>query len=32
MVIAFWDGKSKGTLSTINHAKKTKTPVKIIQF
>ena len=29
-VIAFWNGESYGTLSTINHAKKTDKPVTII--
>lgn len=29
-VIAFWDGKSKGTLSVINYCKKTDTPCTII--
>ncbi len=29
-VIAFWDGKSKGTLSVINYCKKTNTPYTII--
>ena len=31
-VLAFWDGKSKGTLFTIEHAKKTGKPVTIIRF
>ncbi len=30
-VIAFWDGKSKGTLSVIKYCEKTKTPCKIIK-
>ena len=29
-VIAFWDGNSKGTLSTIKYAEKTKKPCEII--
>ncbi len=29
-VIAFWDEKSKGTLSVINYCKQTNTPCKII--
>ena len=29
-VIAFWNGESYGTLSTINHAKKTGKPVTIV--
>ena len=29
-VIAFWDGKSKGTLSVIKYAEKSKKPCKII--
>ena len=31
-VLAFWDGKSKGTLSVIRHCEKTKKPCKIILF
>lgn len=31
-VIAFWDGSSKGTLSSINHAKKNGKPTIIIQY
>jgi predicted Rossmann fold nucleotide-binding protein DprA/Smf involved in DNA uptake len=31
-VIAFWDGKSKGTLHSINHAKKTGKEVVCIYF
>ena len=29
-VIAFWDGKSKGTRSVIDYCEKTKTPCKVI--
>ena len=29
-VLVFWDGKSKGTLSVIKYAEKSKTPCKII--
>ena len=29
-IIAFWDGKSKGTLSVIKYAEKTGTPCEII--
>jgi len=32
MVLAFWDGKSKGTLFTIKHAEKIGKPTKIIKF
>lgn len=31
-VLAFWDGKSRGTLHAITHAKKTNTPLRIIHF
>jgi len=31
-ILAFWDGKSKGTLFTIEHAKKIGKPVTIIRF
>ena len=31
-VIAFWNGQSKGTLSTINHAKKLGKPVSIVTY
>lgn len=31
-VIAFWDGKSKGTLSSINIAKKQKKGIRIVTF
>jgi len=31
-VIAFWDGQSKGTLNSINHAKKMKKELFIIRF
>lgn len=31
-LIAFWDGKSKGTLDTINKTKKLNKEVKIISF
>lgn len=30
--IAFWDGKSKGTLSSIKFAEKKGIPIKIINF
>lgn len=30
MVLAFWDGKSKGTISTVNYAKKTSKPFHIV--
>jgi len=29
-IIAFWDGKSKGTLSVIEYAKKTGKPCEIV--
>lgn len=29
-VIAFWDGKSKGTLSVIKYAEKTKKPCDVV--
>ena len=29
-IVAFWDGKSKGTLSVIKYAEKTKKPCEII--
>lgn len=32
MVLAFWDGKSKGTQDTINKAKKAKKPTLIVYF
>lgn len=32
IVLAFWDGKSKGTQDTINKAKKAKKPTFIIYF
>ena len=32
MVLAFWDGKSKGTKSTIDYARETGKPIKIIHF
>jgi len=32
MVLAFWDGKSKGTQDTINKAKKAKKPTFIVYF
>ncbi len=32
MVLAFWDGKSKGTQDTINKAKKAKKPTVIVYF
>lgn len=31
-VVAFWDGKSKGTLSSINLAKKLNKELEIIKF
>ena len=31
-VLAFWDGKSKGTKFTIDYARKTNKPVKIIHI
>ena len=31
-VLAIWDGQSKGTLYTINYAKKSGKPVKIIEM
>jgi hypothetical protein len=31
-VIAFWDGKSRGTLSVINYCKKIGKPCKIIRM
>ena len=32
MVLAFWDGKSKGTQDTINKAKKAKKPTVIVYY
>lgn len=32
MLIAFWDGKSKGTLYTINKAKDKQIPIRIINI
>ncbi len=32
MVIAFWDGQSRGTKNSIDYANKTNKPVKIINF
>ena len=32
LVVAFWDGKSKGTKNTINTAKSLGIPVEIIHF
>ena len=32
MVLAFWDGKSRGTADTIEKAKKTKKPTFIVYF
>jgi hypothetical protein len=32
MVLAFWDGKSKGTQDTINKAKKAKKPTFIVYY
>lgn len=31
-LVAFWDGKSRGTLNSINHAKKQNKTVVIIDF
>ena len=31
-VLVIWDGKSKGTLSTINYAKEAKKEIKIVQI
>ena len=31
-VIAFWDGQSRGTLNSINHAKKQKKLIHLIHF
>lgn len=31
-VIAFWDGKSRGTLSVINYCKKTGKPCRVIRM
>lgn len=31
-VVAFWDGKSKGTQDTINRAKKAKIPTLIVYY
>ena len=32
MVLAFWDGASKGTLSVIHYCEKTNTPCQIIRI
>jgi len=32
IVLAFWDGKSKGTQDTINKAKKAKKPTFVVYF
>lgn len=32
MVLAFWDGKSKGTQDSINRAKKQNKPLKVFEF
>lgn len=32
MTVAFWDGKSRGTLSTITITKKAGKPVNVIRF
>lgn len=32
MVIAFWDGKSRGTKSVIEYCKQTETPCRIIEM
>ena len=31
-ILVIWDGKSKGTLSTINYAKKIEKKIKIVQI
>jgi predicted Rossmann fold nucleotide-binding protein DprA/Smf involved in DNA uptake len=31
-VIAFWDGKSRGTLDSINKARKQGKPIKIVNY
>lgn len=31
-VLAFWDGKSKGTLFTINYAKEQNIPVNVVEI
>ena len=31
-ILVIWDGKSKGTLSTINYAKKIKKEINIVQI
>jgi len=31
-ILAFWDGHSKGTQSSINYAKKNDKPIKVIVF
>jgi len=31
-ILAFWDGQSKGTQSSINYAKKNDKPIKVITF
>ena len=32
LVLVVWDGKSKGTIDTINYAKKLNKPVNIIMY
>lgn len=32
LILAFWDGRSKGTFNTIELAKKIGKPIKVIQF
>ncbi len=32
MVIIFWDGRSKGSLSVIKYAEKTQTPYQVIEI
>lgn len=32
MLIAFWDGKSKGTKNMIDNAKKKKVKVKVVKY
>ena len=32
LVIAFWDGRSKGTQYTMNYCEKTGTPLKVVRL
>lgn len=32
LVLAFWDGKSRGTMNTVDYCKKTNTPYRIIRL